>query len=652
MIPPRAIPSVSGNVIRIIALLSGCLSGWAADPVFDVKGFIGQYCYSCHGGDKVKGQVDFSILETDDAFEAHFELWETAAALINDREMPPEDAEQPTDEDRVLFAQWYQDKFVNSLEAHPGFFRPRRFSAEEYRNTLQTLFGFDLEVQIIEAQQTVVERSLVMKLLPTDPPGKSGFTNDTHRNPLTSLIWSQYSYLTDTALDQWFGAQDLDTFSPFIDSKNIKGSSHREATQLLSAFLPRIFRRPLVPQDLEARLERVKSARNPFAVLKHEMKAALMSPGFLYRGFLMRRQPGIQQRVDAHEYAERLSYFLWGDMPDTELMDLAAQGVVFESDVVAEQLDRMLQSSKSRYLSESFASQWFSLSDIDEGVRQVPVREVMRSQVLDFMHYLFTEDRPLMELIDSDVSFVSPLIAKHYGKDRNQLKPYRKQKGIELEIVPTQRIQLQYTKERGGLLTMPGILAMNRGPVIRGTWMLERILGEHLPDPPMDVGQVPPQQPGENLSFRERFELHRDQASCALCHDKIDPLGFAAEGFDRQGGYILKGKKMLPDGEVRYLNNKGEQVDTTGVMPNGTKFTDFDSLKEILQTEYRSQIVRNIVERSLSFALCRSLELYDQPTVDSIASNMEETDGTYRDLLLMIIHSLPFRETFVRAEPL
>ena len=114
----------------------------------------------------------------------------------------------------------------------------------------------------------------------------------------------------------------------------------------------------------------------------------------------MRRQPGIQQRVDAHEYAERLSYFLWGDMPDAELMDLATEGVVFEFDVVAEQLDRMLQSSKSRYLSESFASQWFSLSDIDEGVRQVPVREVMRSQILDFMHYLFTEDRPLMELID------------------------------------------------------------------------------------------------------------------------------------------------------------------------------------------------------------------------------------------------------------
>ena len=113
------------------------------------------------------------------------------------------------------------------------------------------------------------------------------------RQALRGKIWLNSKSLANELLLLQFGAQDLDTFSPFIDSKNIKGSSHREATQLLSAFLPRIFRRPLEPQDLEARLERVKSARNPFAVLKHEMKAALMSPGFLYRGFLMRRQPGI-----------------------------------------------------------------------------------------------------------------------------------------------------------------------------------------------------------------------------------------------------------------------------------------------------------------------------------------------------------------------
>jgi hypothetical protein len=639
-------------LFRLLLLSAGCISSWAANPSFEIKGFINQYCYPCHGGEKVKGQVDFSFLQSDTHLESQFELWETAAALIAEGEMPPEDANQPTVEESTAFAHWYQVKFVDSVEAHPGFFKPRRLSAEEYRNTLRSLFGFDLEVQIMEAQQTVVERSLVMKLLPTDPPGLSGFTNDTHGNPLTTLIWNHYSYLTDTALDRWLSDQNVADFAHINQSSKEHSANPNTVETLLRTFLPRAFRRPLEQTDLDIRLERLKSSPNPYEALKHEMKTALMSPAFLYRGFLMNRKSGLQQPVDAYEYAERMSFFLWGNMPDEALTHLAGDESLLNESVVEQQLDRMLKSPKSRYLAESFASQWFSFGEIEEAVGSVPVRVALRSQALDFVHYLFTENRLLMELIDSDVSFVSPLIAKHYGKDRKQLKPYRKQKGIELEIVPTQRIQLEHTQERGGLLTMPGILAMNRGPVIRGTWMLERILGEHLPDPPMDVGQVPPQQPGENLSFRQRFELHRSQATCALCHDKIDPLGFAAEGFDQQGGYVLVGQKALPNGEVQYVNKRGEVVDTSGIMPNGTGFDGFDSLKNVLKTEYRSQIIQNIVEKTLSFALCRSLELYDRPAVEAIVSTLEKTDGTYRDLLLMILQSLPFRETIVKAESL
>ena len=639
-------------LLALLILIVTSPIGWGETSAFDINEFIHSYCYSCHGGEKVKGQVDFSFLSTGAALESHFETWESASSLIEENEMPPDDATQPSDDEKAEFARWYQDKFVRSVEAHPGYFTPRRLSAEEYRNTLRSLFGFDLEVQIMEAQQTVVERSLVMKLLPTDPPGKSGFTNDTHRNPLTTLIWNQYSYLADKALDRWFSAQE-DELSVNSDHGSLSVPfSNEKAAAVLQSFLPRIFRRPLERSDLAEKLDRVRTAKNPGLALKHELKAALMSPGFLYRGFLMPRELRKLQPVDAFEYAERMSYFLWGEMPDEELILLAAEGALLNPEVREVQLDRMLSSTKSRFLAESFAWQWFSLGDLDGAVRQVPVREAMRSQVLDFVHYLFTEDRPLMELIDSEVSFVSPVIAKYYGKDRHQLKPYRKQKGIELEIVPTQRISLEHTKERGGILTMPGILAMNRGPVIRGTWMLERILGEHLPDPPMDVGQVPPQQPGEALSFRERFQAHRDQASCALCHDKIDPLGFAAEGFDQQGAFILTMQKTLPNGELRFVSKKGDLVDTSGVMPNGTPFNDFESLKHILQTEYRSQIIRNLTTRTLSFALCRSLELYDRPTVDAIASKLEETNGTYRDLLLMILESLPFRETFVRVESL
>ena len=617
----------------------------------EIRAFINQYCLKCHGGEKVKGEVDFSLIQTNADMDAHFELWETAVELLREKDMPPEDStELPTPQEIESVSNWYQTRFEQAVQSHPGFFKPRRLSAEEYRNTLHSLFGFDLEVQIMEAEQTVAERSLVLKLMPTDPPGKSGFTNDTQRNPISTLLWDRYAYLADMALERWFKEKGWTTHQPTDEHQ---GPNLMEAQNALAAFLPRAMRRPLAENEIFVHLENIRSSDHPPGqALWDELKAALMSPGFLYRGMLMPRQSGQQQTVDAFEYAERMSYFLWGDMPDETLSKLAFDGTLLKESSINQQLDRMLQSPKSRYLVDSFAWQWFSLGDMDEAVQQVPVREALRSQVMDFVHYLFMEDRPLMELVDSKVSFINPLIAKHYGKDRSQLKPYKKQKGIELEIVPTQRIQLLNTPERGGILTMPGILAMNRGPVIRGTWMLEKILGDHLPDPPMNVGQVPPQQPGENLSFRERFESHRNQASCALCHDKIDPLGFALEGYDRQGTYILSETKTFPNGEIKHVSKTGDLVDTSGVMPNGTRFDSFTDLKHILKTEYRTKVIRNIVERTLAFALCRSLELYDRPTVDSIATKLEETDGTYRELLLMILQSLPFRETFVRGEPL
>jgi hypothetical protein len=246
------------------------------------------------------------------------------------------------------------------------------------------------------------------------------------------------------------------------------------------------------------------------------------------------------------------------------------------------------------------------------------------------MHYLFVEDRPLMELIDSRTAFANPFTAKFYGKDRKQMKRYRKPKGVEVAIVPNQKIALVHTQERGGILTIPGVLAMNRGPVIRGTWILERILGEDLPEPPPDVGQVPKNKRGQKLSFRELFELHRSKPTCAICHDKSDPLGFALQRYD--------GPNYLGDA----------QVDTSGRLPSGEAFEDFAGLKQILMTSQRERVIRNIVERTLAYAICRKLELVDQPTVSKITQGMVKSDGTYRDLVLQIVNSLPFRETAFR----
>jgi Protein of unknown function (DUF1592)/Protein of unknown function (DUF1588)/Protein of unknown function (DUF1585) len=379
------------------------------------------------------------------------------------------------------------------------------------------------------------------------------------------------------------------------------------------------------------------------SALRFELKTVLMSPGFLYRGILMDSVPGKQQTVDDFELAERLSYFLWADMPDRELHEAAAGGQLRQNHELKKQTDRLLDSSKAYSLAADWAVQWLLLDDISEVSTNVPLVKTLLSQPIDFVDYLIREDRPLLELIDSRIDFVNIHTAKFYESDRLQLKPYERPNGIENEIVPNQRIRLEATEGRGGILTMPGILAMNQGPIIRGTWILERILGVYLPDPPADVGQVQPNKQGENLTFRQRFERHRAQPTCALCHDKIDPLGFALESYDSKGTYLLASNSKS---RVRKReSSEMPSIDTSGQLPTGESFSDIEELKRIFTTSQRKTVVRNLVVQMLSYAVCRKLEYYDEPTIEAITAKMESTNGTFRQLIHEIVNSLPFKET-------
>lgn len=626
----------------------------AASPFENtVKPFLATYCLECHGGGKkVKGKVDFTKIRTQADLDAHFETWERAIELLREGEMPPDAAKQSNADELATIYGWYQKRFVESVEAHPGTFKPRRLSAREYRNTLRSVLGFDLEVAIIEAEQTVIEKSLVLKLIPTDPPGKSGFKNDTHGNPLTTVIWDQYSYLADSALEELFSPKrrkDLATLAGPIASD---GFSPANADKLIRAFLPRALRRPPHEEKITGVLAKLAPGKKLIPSLKAELKTILMSPGFIYRGLLMEGKPGAIQPVDDYELAERLSYFLWADMPDAELLERAAADKLSEPETLKAQVTRMLDSPRSRNLAEDFAVQWLALTEIEQfRKKQFPYAEALKNQPIEFIDHLFREDRPLMELIDSRTTFINHHIAKFYPSDRRQMTAYRKPKGIEQENVPLQRITLEQTDGRGGLLTMPGVVAMNKGPVLRGTWMLERILGEHLPDPPADVGQVQPNKRGENLSFRQRFEQHRSNPTCAVCHDKIDPLGFALQAYDAEGAYIAAadykpGKKRKKNGDT----DAAGSIDTSGRLPSGENFKNFQELKQILMTTEKERIIRNIVKQTMAYALCRKLEIHDQPTVEKIVKELHENDGTWRDLIYEVANSLPFRETYVSGE--
>ena len=636
-----------------------------------VEPLLKKHCCQCHGDkDEVRGDVNFRVIETGPQIKAAFELWSNVLELIETGSMPPETQPRLTPAEIAQFKAWYQQELVDTIAPLPNVLRPRRLSAHEYRQTLRSLFGFDLEVSIAEAEQTVVEKSLVMKLLPVDPPGPSGFKNDTSANPLTTNVWEQYSFLLDDALEQWLSPGNRNRLEVVTGPITSKHMTPEQCEKLLKWMLRRIYRRTPTTETIQTCVASIRGKQGPEleAALRMELKSLLMSLPFIYRGLLATvddlkvsdqdDSPVSYGRVDDHELAERLSYFLWGDMPDERLMQLADEGTLRIPETYASEIARMLADPKSRNLAENFGVEWFSLDEISTVSKNPPVSHALRQQPIDFLNYLFIEGRPLLELIDSKVTFLNPHTAKFYPGDRKRMVAYKKQRGIEVEAVPNQRLELVGSLERGGLLTMPGILAMNRGPVIRGTWMLEKVLGEHLPDPPANVGQVKPNQPGENLTFRERFELHRSDATCAICHNKIDPLGFAMQAYDSTGAYNPTGLNPTKGKNRKQKKNKVKEdehalvdpplLDTSGRLPGGQSFENFRELKQILLTSQRRRIIENIVKRTLSYALARELNVHDMPTVDEISSeldrhgNLELREGSYHDLIHLVVNSLPF----------
>jgi len=592
-----------------------------------LKPLLMQYCIDCHGGEKVKGKVDFTKIETGKDVADAFELWEKVTGVIKHKDMPPEDEEQPTDAQRGLIQQWYEKDFLAQAGARPGVFRPRRLSAVEFENTLASLLGFKMVVTVAHAEESEIESSLIEKVFPPDPPGESRFKNDTGNTPLSPAQWEKYGQIIDAGIAELFSKsrrEQLERYTgPISDKIRLE-----HASRLLAVFLPRAYRRPVDSSVLDSAIGNVRAAEEVEPALRFEMKVALMSPGFLYRGFLMPAQEQGPQAVDSYELAERLSYFIWADMPDDALTKAAAGGLQAKA-AIHDQVTQMLASPKARMLTEVFAREWLTLGEIEKVTGRNPVhKKGITDQPLEFMHYLFNENRPLLELIDSRVTFANPQMRRFYErKDHAKIKNVARARGVENAYVPLQRITLEDTRVRGGILTMPGILMMNKGPVTRGHWMLERIMGVHLPEPPDDIKPVPNNKKGQQLSFRERFAVHRDNASCAVCHDRIDPLGFALDAYRGNGDLITNSK---------------DPIDTSGQLPSGEDFNDFAGLKKILITSQRRVIIRNIVERMLSYGLARKLTVYDRSTIELITDEMEQTNGGYGDLIRKIAVSMPF----------
>jgi hypothetical protein len=419
----------------------------------------------------------------------------------------------------------------------------------------------------------------------------------------------------------------------FICRHEPGGHNESCAGDIVTNLARRAYRRPVDAHEvgqLTGLIAQAQEAGDSFEEgVRVAVQAVLLSPHFLFR---IERDPVTLSNDDAHlltdhELASRLSYFLWADMPDEELFRLADAGRLARPEVLDAQVRRMLADPRSTALVDTFAEQWLQLRNLDR-TKPDPtlfpavddeLRAAMRRETDLFLGAIIREDRSLLDLIDAPFTFLNGPLAHHYGIT-----------GVTGEAF--QRVPLDGT-QRSGLLTQASILTVSSyptrtSPVLRGKWVLQNLLGAPPPDPPAGVPPLDVAAVGTSVSLRAQLEAHRANASCAVCHDQIDPMGFGLERYDATGVW------RTHDGPF--------EIDDSGTLPDGTTFRGSLELKGILRSE-SDAFTQNLAEKLLTYALGRGLESYDTMAIDTIVQRVADADHRFSSLVLGVVDSQPFR---------
>ncbi len=443
-----------------------------------------------------------------------------------------------------------------------------------------------------------------------------------------------------------FGLETIEVEGPFnpvppADPASVKlllvarpaaGSDARPAAEkVLGEFARRAYRRPVKPDEL-ARLMKLfdvatKQGEAFHHALKLPMKAVLVSPHFLYRIEEDPKNPNDIRTLSDFEFATRLSYFLWSSMPDEELFKLAAKNELRKPGVLEAQVRRMLRDPKAKALSENFAGQWLELRKLkalapDRGYYPAwddALRDAMAGEAEAFFEFVVQTDRPILDFLDADYTFVNERLARHYGITGVSGPEFRKVK------LPDGR--------RGGVITMASTMTLTSNPtrtspVKRGKWIMENVLGTPPPPPAPDVPELPPTAELRG-TLRQQMEQHRANPSCAVCHNKLDPLGFGLENFDGIGGW-------------RTLDNKKE-IDSSGELPGGLKFSGPAELRKVLLGK-ADQFRSCFAEKLLTFGLGRGLEYYDKCALDDVVKAAKADGDKFSALVLAVVKSDPFQK--------
>ncbi len=409
------------------------------------------------------------------------------------------------------------------------------------------------------------------------------------------------------------------------------GAEAKVARELLASFVPRAYRRPVAAAEIERFGKLVDSAladKAPFTeAMGVAVQAVLCSPNFLFRWELDPDvlKPGAVRNLNDYEVASRLSYFLWSSMPDARLTELASKGELLKPGALQVEVKRMLADWRAQDFIRNFSSQWLQIRAVDEvdiDAKKFPkfspkLRDAMKEETRLFFDAIVRDDRSIFELIEADFTFVNQQLAEHYGIPGVQGGEFR-------------RVKLVPGSPRGGVMGQGSVLIATSmptrtSPVVRGKWVLEQMLGTPPPPPPANVPPLEDAKVDKNAPLRLRLEQHRDNPDCAVCHAKIDPVGFTLENFDAIGEW-----------RTQEGNNR---IDSSATFADGAKVDGFAGLKKYLKGE---KFARAFAQKMMTYALCRGVERMDKQALDSVQRQMAAGGYKMSALIAAIVTSDPF----------
>ena len=595
-----------------------------------LSAYFDTYCIDCHGADEQMAGITVNSVGSREDVLKNGKSWSRVLKMIRLGAMPPEDIEpRPTTKESRSVAELLEDA-LSSIDcrqlAQPGYPTVRRLNRVEYNNTIRDLFG----VHLTPADD-----------FPSDDVGE-GFDNIGGVLSVSPLLLEKYlSAAEQVTAGILENTDDSDTSrNLFAVSANDQTSVHQAAIKFVRPLLPRVFRRTVTEAEIERFAGFTELMIQDQTVTWEQAVAAtvqamLVSPEFLFR---LEQDPADSEpeyQLNAHELANRLSYFLWSSMPDEELFGVAEEERLHEPHMLATQIERMIQDDRSMALVNNFAAQWLNLRLLEEAHPDGRVfdsfdedlRRAMLQETSLVFRRIMIEDRSVDELLIGQFTFVNEKLAVHYGIDGIV--------GDEFVLVSLEN------SPRCGILTHASILTLTSyprrtSPVQRGKWILKNLLGDAPPPPPPDIPELNESaKEHPERSVREQMAVHRRNPVCASCHQVMDPLGLGLENFDGIGRWRDE--------------EQGRTIDSRGELPGGKKFENPQQLAEILLSR-QDGFVRTLVQKMLIYATGRGLEYYDRCVVDDCVEYMDRHDNRFSSLVRSIVQSDAFMKRG-RPEP-